>query len=575
MSKRVIIVGGVAGGASAAARLRRLDEDIEIVIYEKGEHISFANCGLPYYIGEIIEERSKLLVQTPESMEARFNLDVRVNTEVIDIDREKGEITAREKGGKNYNDKYDYLILSPGAEPFKPGLEGIDYDNVFTLRNIPDTDMIKTYVDEKTPKSAVVVGGGYIGLEMAHNLCERGIQVSIVEVLDQVLNPLDYEMASFVHHHLRQKGINLYLDNGLQAIKKEGDKTEIILNNGKKIQTDIVILSIGVKPSVELVKKAGLEIGSSGGIIVNKNLQTDDEKIYAIGDAIEVKDFINGNPAIIPLAGPANKQGRIVAANICGRKESYTGTQGTAIAKVYDMTVATTGNNEKQLRESNIQYQISYTNSNNHASYYPGAESMWIKIIFTPNEGKLLGAQIVGYEGVDKRVDVLATAIRHGLTVYDLQELELAYAPPYGSAKDPVNMAGYVAGNILDSLMEVMHWDQIDDLSDEVIFLDVRERIETKFGKIEGSINIPLNKLRNNLDQLDRNKEVIIYCAVGLRGYIAYRILQANGFKKIKNLSGGYSLYASVKDDRNDDTKERQSIGINTVSNPEEVNNIS
>ncbi|MFW6022387.1 MAG: CoA-disulfide reductase [Halanaerobiaceae bacterium] len=553
MGNKIIIVGGVAGGASTAARLRRLDEDSEIIMYERGEYISFANCGLPYHIGEIIEERSKLLVQTPESMEARFNISVEVKKEVVEIDREKKEVTVLDhETGDKYTENYDYLVLSPGAEPFRPPINGIDNDNVFTLRNIPDTDMIKGFVDNEKPGKAVVIGGGYIGLEMAHNLAERGIEVSLVEMLDQVLSPVDYEMASMVHNHLRSKGIKLFLGDGVKSIVKENGESYVILQSGKKIETDLIILSIGVKPSVELARDAGLEIGSSGGIKVDKYLRTSDENIYAIGDAIEVQDFVNGNPAVIPLAGPANKQGRIVAGNIVGKKEEYKATQGTAIAKVFDMTVATTGNNEKQLRKSGIDYIKSYTSSNNHAGYYPGAVPMFIKILFTPDEGKLLGAQIVGYDGVDKRADVFATAVRHGLTIFDLQELELAYAPPYGSAKDPVNMAGYAAGNIFKNHVTPIYWDEIDDIDrDKTIILDVREPIEVKFGKIEDSVNIPLNDLRDRLDELDKDKEIAVYCAVGLRGYVACRILEGHGFENAKNLAGGFKLYSSVQDDKN------------------------
>lgn len=571
MNKKVLIVGGVAGGASTAARLRRMDEDAEIIIFEKGEYISFANCGLPYHIGGIIDERSKLLVQTPQSMEARFNISVRVKNEVIAIDREQKEVKVKNHdNGEIYRESFDYLVLSPGAEPFKPPITGIDNENVFTLRNIPDTDQINNYIASKKPEKAVVIGGGYIGLEMAHNLVERGIDVSLVEMLDQVLSPVDYEMASFVHNHLRTKGIDLHLGDGLTEIRKENNKTRVILQSGQEINSEMIILSIGVKPSVELAKEAGLEIGSTGGIKVNKFLQTNDESIYAIGDAIEVEDFVNGNPALIPLAGPANKQGRIVANNICGREEKYQKTQGTAIAKVFDITVATTGNNEKQLKKSGIDYEVSYTNSNNHAGYYPGARPMFIKIIFTPDKGRLLGAQIVGHEGVDKRIDVFATAVKQKMTVFDLQELELAYAPPFGSAKDPVNMAGYVAGNKLRGLVEMVQWHELDDLSDDTILLDVREKVEVQLGKLENSINIPLNSLREHLDKLDQSKNIVVYCAVGLRGYIACRILTGNGFKKVKNLAGGYKLYSSVQDDREQVIEEPDQEEFKSASNPEE-----
>lgn len=571
MSNKVVIVGGVAGGASTAARLRRLDEDAEIVMFEKGDYISFANCGLPYHIGEIIEERSKLLVQTPESMKARFNISVQVKKEVVSIDRENKEVTVKDlESGSTFQEKYDKLVLSPGAEPFKPPIEGINNDNVFTLRTIPDTDRIKGYVDNEKPDKAVVIGGGYIGLEMAHNLAERGVEVSLVEMLDQVLNPIDYEMASMVHNHLRSKGIKLYLGDGVSSINRKNKETYVTLQSGKQIDTDMIIMSIGVKPSVQLAKEAGLEIGSSGGIKVNEYLQTNDKNIYAIGDAIEVEDFVNGNPAVIPLAGPANKQGRIVAGNIIGRKEKYRATQGTAIAKVFDMTVATTGNNEKQLKKSGIDYLVSYTNSNNHAGYYPGAKPMFIKIIFTPDSGKLIGAQIVGYDGVDKRVDIFATAVRQDMTVFDLQELELAYAPPYGSAKDPVNMAGYVAGNILKGLVESIQWNEVDSIENNTILLDVREPVEVGFGKIADSINIPLNSLRERMGELDKDKEIAVYCAVGLRGYIACRILTGHGFKNVKNLAGGYKLYSAVQDDKNTVIEDIDHEKLSNISNPED-----
>ncbi len=566
MSKKVLIIGGVAGGASAAARLRRLDEEAEIILFEKGEYISFANCGLPYHIGEVIPERSKLLVQTPEAMNARFQIDVRVENEVLSIDRGKKVVEVKDlTQDKVYEESYDYIILSPGAEPVKPPLEGINSDNVFTLRNIPDMDQIKAYVEDEKPGRAVVVGGGFIGIEMAENLKEKGLDVTLVEMLDQVMTPFDYEMAAFIHNHLRQKGIKLNLGDGISRIEEKG----VVLQSGKKVETDMVILSIGVRPMTKLASDAGLEIGESRAIKVNEYLQTSDENIYAIGDAIEVTNFVTGEPSRIPLAGPANKQGRIVAGNISGDKRKYNGTQGTAIAKVFDMAVASTGINEKILKDKGQDYQVSYTNSNNHAGYYPGASSMMIKMIFTPDEGKLLGAQIVGYDGVDKRIDVLATALRHGLTVFDLQELELAYAPPFGSAKDPVNMAGYVAGNILKGLVDPICWNEIEDLDDDAIILDVRQEVETRIGKIEGSVNIPLNNLRDRLDELDREKEIVVYCAVGLRGYIACRILTQHGFKNVKNLLGGFKLYSTVQDDKSGIIEDPDEEKIANASNPE------
>ncbi|GAB6099375.1 CoA-disulfide reductase [Halanaerocella petrolearia] len=574
MSNRILIIGGVAGGASTAARLRRMDEESEIVIFEKGEHISFANCGLPYHIGEVIEEREKLLVQTPEAMEERFNIDVRVNNEVVEIDRDSQELEVEDlEIGKTYRESYDYVVLSPGADPIRPPVPGIDGDNIFTLRNIPDTDRIKGYVDSENPRHAVVVGAGYIGVEMAENLHERGLEVSIVEMAPQVLGPIDREMAAQVHNHLRMKGIDLHLENGVAGFADKDDRKEVELQDGSKLTTDLVIMSAGVSPNIELAQEADLEIGKTGAIKVNDYLQTSDENIYAIGDAIEVTDAITGQPAHIPLAGPANKQGRIVANNLAGKKEKFKGSQGTAIAKVFDLEVGATGNNEKQLQEAGIDYQVSYINKKNHAGYYPGAVPMTLKIIFMPEEGRLLGAQAIGYDGVDKRIDVLATAIRFEKTVFDLQDIDLAYAPPFGSAKDPVNMAGFTAGNILNDQMDVIQWHEIDALDDDTILLDVREEVEVQLGKIEGAVNIPLNSLRDRLDELDQDKEIVVYCAVGLRGYIGARILMQNGFKEVRNLAGGYKLYDAVQKDKNhtvdnSTTPERDKLA--SVSNPEE-----
>ncbi len=572
MTKKVIIVGGVAGGASTAARLRRMDEKIEIIMLEKGEYISFANCGLPYHIGEVIPEREKLLVQTPEAMEARFNIDVRIKNEAIKIDRENKEILIKDlQKDEEYREKYDYLILSPGAEPIKPPLPGIDLTGVFTLRNIPDTDQIKSFVDKRKPDRVVVVGGGFIGLEMAENLHERGIEVSIVEMLDQVMGPIDYEMAAMVHNHMRTKGVDLHLGDGLTSIEDNNESKIVSLQSGKKLKADMVVLAIGVSPNTKLAKEAGLEIGETRGIMVNEYLQTNDASIYAIGDAIEITDYVTGKPARIPLAGPANKQGRIVANNICGRQETYNGTQGTSIAKVFDLAVGSTGPAEKRLKELNIDYQAIHIDVNNHAGYYPGAVPMMIKLLFSPDQGKVLGAQIVGYDGVDKRIDVFATAIRNGLTVYDLQELELAYAPPFGSAKDPVNMAGFAAGNILDELVHTAHWYEVDQFDqNQTVMLDIREEIESQLGELANSVNIPLNELRERLDELDKEKEYIVYCAVGLRGYIAARILMQHGFKKIRNLSGGYRLYMAVQDDKAEIIEDPDLDRLTSASNPED-----
>lgn len=554
MGKKIVIVGGVAGGASAAARLRRVDEQAEIIMFEKGQYISFANCGLPYYIGGAIKERKKLLVQTPQAMKDRFRIDVRELSEVTRIDRDKKVVEVKDhKSGNIYEESYDVLVLSPGANPTKPPIPGIDSPNIYTLRDIPDTDAIKEFLDRRKPESAVVVGGGFIGLEMAENLHEAGVKVDIVEALDQVMAPIDYEMATIVHNHIRSKGCGLNLKDGVKAFEPEGNKIVVVLQSGKRIPADIVILSIGVRPNTALAREAGLEIGVTGGIKVNEYLQTSDPNIYALGDAIEVTDYVSGNPVLIPLAGPANKQGRIVADNIAGRRETYKGTQGTAIAKVFDLAVASTGNNEKTLKKMGKvlgkDYITTTTHSASHAGYYPGGSTMAIKTIYTP-EGRVLGVQIVGYDGVDKRIDDMAIAVRYRMTVHDLQEFELAYAPPFSSAKDPVNMAGYVAGNVLNGDVKVAYWNEAmnADMS-KTFLLDVREPSEYEEGHIPNAVNIPLNQLRSRLNEVPKNKEIIVNCQVGLRSYIGVRILMQNGFKNVRNLSGGYKTYRSVEDD--------------------------
>lgn len=546
---KVIIVGGVAGGASAAARLRRLDEECEIVMFERGEDISYANCGLPYYVGGVIKKRQSLLVQTPMAMRRRFNVDVRTLSEVTRIFPEQKEVEVFDcQKGQTYRESYDYLILSPGAAPVKPNLPGIDMPNVFVVRNIPDSDRIKAWVELKKPGSAVVVGAGFIGLEMAENLKERGVEVAIVEMAPQVLSPLDGEMAAIVQRYLREKGISLFLQDGVVALEGREAVEKVILNSGREISCGLVILGIGVKPEVRLAQEAGLALGSTGGILVDEYLRTSDPYIYAVGDAIQVKSYIGGHEALIPLAGPANKQGRIAADNIAGRKTKYEGTLGTAIAKIFDMVVASTGINEKTAKRLGIEYEVSYTHPAAHATYYPNAPSMSMKIIFEKERGRLLGAQIVGYQGVDKRIDVLATCIRKDLTVFDLMELELAYAPPFSSAKDPVNMAGYVAANILEGQVEIVHWHQIEELKAKgALLLDVRTPEEFQKGNIEGSINIPVDDLRSRLQELPQDRPIVIYCRVGLRGYIACRILKQKGFSWVRNLSGGYLTYEPAK----------------------------
>ncbi|WNF22600.1 CoA-disulfide reductase [Mesobacillus jeotgali] len=545
MAKKVVIVGGVAGGATTAARLRRLDEQTEIVMIERGEYISFANCGLPYYIGGAIQERDALLVQTVEGMSKKFNMDIRNLSEVTRIDRERKVVEIKNlKTSETYEENYDVLVLSPGASPIKPPIPGInESEALFTLRNIPDTDKIKAYVDEQQPKKATVIGGGFIGVEMAENLWERGVEVTLVEMADQIMAPIDFEMASILHQHLREKGVNLILEDGVKSFEKNG-KT-INLNSGKQIDTDLVILAIGVAPENKLAKEAGLELGLRGAIRVNERLQTADESIYAIGDAIEVKDYINGQATHIPLAWPANRQGRIVADHINGIDSKYQGTLGTSIAKVFDMTVAATGNNEKTLKRLGISYDVVHVHPSSHAGYYPGAFPIALKLIFDRETGKIFGAQAVSYDGADKRIDVLATAIKGGMTIFDLPDLELAYAPPYSSAKDPVNMAGYAAKNIAEGLVETVQWHEINDiLADGGYLIDVREPIERDMGMIEGSVNIPLGELRDRLGEIP-TKEVYVYCQVGLRGYLATRILMQAGFK-VRNLDGGYKTYSCV-----------------------------
>ncbi|MEC9488091.1 MAG: DsrE/DsrF/DrsH-like family protein [Halanaerobium sp.] len=566
MGKKVLIVGGVAGGASTAARLRRMDEEVEIIIFERGEYISFANCGLPYYIGDVIQERDKLLVQTPDKMGQRFNLDIRTRNEVLAIDRDKKEVLVRDlRKGEDYHEDYDHLILSPGASPLVPDLPGIEREGIFTLRSIPDTDAIKGFLEEEKPRHAVVVGGGFIGLEMVENLAEQGLDVTLVEMADQVMPPLDFEMAAFIQEHLRDNGIDLLLgqkvvgfpeidglsgkDNALNEQKnKKGTRLVVELESGETIFTDMVIMAIGVKPENRLAADAGLELGPRGSILVDEQLKTTDPAIYAIGDAASGKEIISGEQTHIPLAGPANKQGRLVADIITGEEQEYNGHQGTCIAKVFDMVAAGTGLNEKQLQDRGIEHLVSYTDTNSHAGYYPGAAPLTIKLLFSP-EGRVLGAQVVGTDGVDKRIDVLATAIRLGADVFDLQKLELAYAPPYSSAKDPVNMAGFTAGNILEGRMEVVHWHQLDCLEGDHLILDVREEIERQLGFIPHSRHIPLDRLRDNLSSLPQDKTIIVYCQVGLRAYIAARILTQHGLQAV-NLSGGYKLYKRAVEEK-------------------------
>ena len=550
MATKLLIIGGVAGGATAAARARRLDERAEIILFERGEHISFANCGLPYYIGEVIKKREDLLVTTPETFRDRYNIDVRIFSEVTAINIKDKQVEVKNiKTGVTYKESYDKIILSPGAEPVKPPFKGIELNNIFSLRNIQDSDLIKAHVDTKRPESAVVVGGGFIGLEMAENLVHRGVKTTIVEILDQVMAPLDYEMAAIVHAHLKEKEIICELGNGVESFSKKGDRILVLTNKGHSIECDIVILAIGIKPENRLAREAGLEIGKRGGIKVDATMRTSDPNIYAVGDAVEVKDFVTGLPTMTALAGPANKQGRIAADNALGRKSMFRGTLGSTVVKVFNLTVASTGASEKVLKRNNIPYLVSYTHSGSNASYYPGSAIMAIKLVFSPSSGKILGAQIIGMKGVDKRIDVLASAIHGAMTVYDLEELELAYAPPYSSAKDPINIAGFVATNILKGDIETINWDVIGDLNrNQNILIDLRNKDELDTaGVIEGALHIPLNELRQKLPELDKKKNYIPFCAVGLRAYLGHRILVQNGFQS-KSLSGGYKTYLGAKE---------------------------
>lgn len=566
--KKILIVGGVAGGATAAARLRRLDETSQIIMFERGEYISFANCGLPYYIGGVIENREALLVQTVEGMSKRFNLDIRNFSEVVSIDPENKTISVKNlKTNEEYKESYDELILSPGASPTKPPIPGLDKaDNVFTLRNIPDTYRIKAYVDDNRPKEAVVIGGGFIGVEMAENLVERGVKVHLIEMLDQVMAPFDYEMAQILHGHMEDNGVDLILGDGVDSFKNDGNT--IVLKSGKQISTDMTILSIGVRPENKLAKDAGLELGPRGHILVDENMMTSKDHIYAVGDAIQTKDLIFQEGASIALASPANRQARIVADRINGIDSKYKGVLGTSVAKVFDMTASSTGNNEKKLKQMGIEnYETVHLHPLSNAGYYPTANPMDLKLIFEVPSGKVLGAQAIGYTGVEKRIDVIATAIAAGMTVRELQDIELAYAPPFSSAKDPVNMAGYAASNILDGLVKKVDVMEIDQLvEDGEYLLDIRTGEEYSLGNINGSVNIPLDELRDRMDEIPKDRIIYVNCQVGLRGYLGCRILNQNGFNTY-NLDGGYSLYSNYKRVIKKDTSCIQGKGIACTDN--------
>jgi NADPH-dependent 2,4-dienoyl-CoA reductase/sulfur reductase-like enzyme/rhodanese-related sulfurtransferase len=550
---KYIIIGAVAGGASTAARLRRLDEHAETIIFEKGEYISFANCGLPYYIGEVIKDRNKLFVQTAAAFNQRFNIDVRVKTEVTAINPTTKTITAvKQETGEVYEETYEKLILSPGAEPVRPPLPGINSEGIFTLRNVRDTDYIKAYVQQKNVNKAVIIGAGFIGLEMAENFHELGLDVTVIEMINQVMAPVDYPVAAFVQQHIRSKRVHLRLNTAVTGFTKVGERIEVTLNNGEVLVADVVLLSIGVRPDTRLAAMANLKIGPAKGIWVNEFLQTSDPDIYAVGDVIEFENPITHQPLITYLAGPANKQGRICADNaVLGNVRSYKGSINTAIVKVFDMTVGTTGTASKHLTAAGIEHVVSTTHNGSHAGYYPGSKQMTIQLAFAPKDGRLLSAQIAGYDGVDKRLDVFASYIKQGKTIYDLIEFEHAYAPPYSSAKDPVNMAGFVAENILLDRLRVFYWDKIEQLKPGDLLIDVRREDEFDAGNIAGAINIPVDELRNRLAEIPIAKNIYIYCEAGLRGYLAQRILRQNGYNKVANLSGGYILWKACTSEQN------------------------
>lgn len=549
MAKKIVIIGGVAGGASAACRLRRLDEDAQIILLERSGQVSFANCGMPYYIGGVIEDRDELLLQTPKSLYARFRIDVRINSEAIQINAEEQTVTVREcLTGRTYSEAYDELVLSPGAAPIRPSLPGAELPQVFTLRNMEDCDAVKSYIAANAPKRALVVGGGFIGIELAENLRQLGVEVALVELAEQVLAPLDPEMAAYLHQHLTAKGVALRLGTGLDAIEAENGALQCKLSDGSAYQADLVALAIGIAPDNKLAVQAGLALGPKGGILVDEQMRTSDPHIYAVGDAVVSKDYVSGAEALIPLAGPANRQGRIVGSVAAGRDFSYRGTLGTSVCKVFDLTAASTGRNEKQLKQAGISYSKVYTHPSDHAGYYPGATMIHMKLLFSPETGKVLGAQAVGRKGVDKRIDVISTAIYAGLTVEDLENLELAYAPPFSAAKDVVNLTGFVAANVRRGDLKQVFVEDVEKLMSggEYCLLDVRTPGEVAQGTIPGAVNIPVDSLRERIAEVPRDKKLLVFCKVGLRGYVACRILAQHGFDPY-NLSGGYTTWNAGK----------------------------
>lgn len=559
MAKKTVIIGGVAGGATTAARLRRREEAAQIVLLERGSYISYANCGLPYYIGDVIKSRDALLLQTPRAMKNKFDIDVRVSSEVTRIMPEEKKIEVKNLAtGEIYEEAYDNLVLATGSSPVKPPIPGIDADSIFTLWTVPDTDRMKAYITDKQPKRAAVIGGGFIGLEMAENLHQQGLEVTVIEMQNQVMTPVDLEMAKLVHENMRRNHVHLILEDGVKEFHQAEGVTKIELKSGAVVEADLVILSIGIRPNSELAKQAGLALNQRGGVLVDEYLQTSHPDIYAVGDVIEVTNYVTKDKTMVPLAGPANKQARILADNLAGDRKKYNGTLGTAIAKVFDLDVASVGLNEKQLKAMgkvrNQDYYSALINQKSHAGYYPGATSLTLKMLFD-KEGKIFGGQIVGQDGVDKRIDTLAATMKLNGTIYDLAELELAYAPPFSSAKDPVNMLGFVAENILRGFISFIEWDEVDALladagkKDDYILLDVTEEMERMVFSIPNSYHIPLGQLRKRLGELDREKLIIPYCTIGVRSYNAARLLSQNGFEKVTMLSGGTSFYKSMHED--------------------------
>jgi NADPH-dependent 2,4-dienoyl-CoA reductase/sulfur reductase-like enzyme/peroxiredoxin family protein/TusA-related sulfurtransferase/rhodanese-related sulfurtransferase len=548
--KKIVIIGGVAGGASCAARLRRLDEEANIIMFERGEYISYANCGLPYHVGDVIKSRDALLLQSPEAMKKKYNIDVRVKNEVTSIDRVNKKITVRRlDSGETYEETYDTLVISTGSSPVRPPIPGIGSSRIQTLWTVPDTDRIRALIKENKIKTAAVIGGGFIGLEMAENLRHAGLSVSLIEMLDQVMTPVDYEMAQLLHEHILQNGVDLHLSDGVAAFEDQDGSVAITLKSGKTISAELVILSIGVRPNSELAKAAGLSVNERGGIVVDEYLRTSDPDIYAVGDVIQVDDLIFQEPAMVPLAGPANKQGRIAANNIAGAQETYKKTQGTSVAKVFDLAVASTGVNEKALIKRGLQkgrdYESIIITQNSHAGYYPGAVPITLKLLFSTDGKKIFGAQIVGRDGVDKRIDTLAVSIRLGAGISDLKSLEFAYAPPFSSAKDPVNMAGFVAENLITGKVAFSSWDAVEQ-NPETVLLDVREDAELMAFSLPNAKHIPLGQLRNRLKELDPSKKIIVFCAIGVRAYNAARLLMQNGFHNVKLYPGGARFYQST-----------------------------